>query len=267
MENRVSMRRKIYYFSGTGNSFAIAKELGRNLADTQLESIAKLNFNKETDVNCDSIGFVFPVYLLSMPKIVVEFIRKMHFQNKPYIFCIATYNGKPGFPILQLDKILKNKKQKLSTGFSIIMPGNSLIIGDLTNSLEIQNEKLERAKEKVKSIALQINMKYNGGMDRSGSLINRIKGFIYHIIIFHIYNTPSKFNAISGCNQCLFCIRVCPRNNIKLVQNTIKWGPDCEQCLACFHWCPKAAIQIEKYTIGKRRYHHPDIKLNEMPLR
>ncbi len=261
------MRDKIFYFSGTGNSFAVAKELSRLLPDTELESIAILNSNRHIDVTCEIAGFVFPVYLLSMPGIVVEFIKKLIFLDKPYIFCIATNNKNPGFTLLQIERLLKNKKQKLAVGFSIVMPGNSLIIGDLTNSLEIQKEKLEKAKEQVKSIAVQIKMKYNGEIDRSGSLKNRIKGFIYHLIIFHIYKTPSKFNVTSECNRCLKCIRVCPRNNIKMVQNKIKWGSKCEQCLACFHWCPKAAIQIGKHTIGKKRYHHPDVRLKEMFLR
>ena len=42
------------------------------------------------------------------------------------------------------------------------------------------------------------------------------------------------------------------------------WNHRCEQCFACLQWCPQQAIQFGEDTAGNPRYHHPEIKLNEM---
>jgi flavodoxin len=54
---------KIYYFSGTGNSLSIAKDLQSTLKNVELLSIAELMRRPgEIVIKGDVIGFVFPVY-------------------------------------------------------------------------------------------------------------------------------------------------------------------------------------------------------------
>ncbi|MDD5488961.1 MAG: hypothetical protein PHH49_08415 [Candidatus Omnitrophica bacterium] len=36
------------------------------------------------------------------------------------------------------------------------------------------------------------------------------------------------------------------------------------QCFACINWCPEAVIEYGKGTAGKGRYHHPDVKLEDV---
>ncbi|MBN1673737.1 MAG: hypothetical protein JXR37_22005 [Kiritimatiellae bacterium] len=42
------------------------------------------------------------------------------------------------------------------------------------------------------------------------------------------------------------------------------WLHRCEQCLACLHWCPQEAIQVGKKTVGRARYHHPDVRARDL---
>ena len=43
------------------------------------------------------------------------------------------------------------------------------------------------------------------------------------------------------------------------------FNSNCTHCLACFHWCPKEAIYMKNFTIkNRRKYHNPNIKLNEI---
>jgi MinD superfamily P-loop ATPase len=42
------------------------------------------------------------------------------------------------------------------------------------------------------------------------------------------------------------------------------WEDRCELCFACFNWCPKNAVQAGTFTLGKPRYHHPEIKINQI---
>jgi len=73
-----------------------------------------------------------------------------------------------------------------------------------------------------------------------------------------------KFFADGRCDSCGICAKVCPVDNIKMLKGKPSWNHKCQQCMACLHWCPKEAIQYGKMTRGRRRYHHPLIKLNEI---
>jgi len=42
------------------------------------------------------------------------------------------------------------------------------------------------------------------------------------------------------------------------------WQHHCEKCFACLQWCPQEAIQFGSKTSGRKRYHHPDVKLADM---
>lgn len=44
----------------------------------------------------------------------------------------------------------------------------------------------------------------------------------------------------------------------------VTWLNHCEQCLACIQWCPQEALQYGKKTPAYERYHHPEIKLQDL---
>lgn len=66
----------IFYFSGTGNSYAIAKSIAEGLKG-RLAPIAPLVNEDDIDVDTDSIGIVFPVFYTDVPNIVRVFISKL----------------------------------------------------------------------------------------------------------------------------------------------------------------------------------------------
>ncbi len=76
----------IYYFSATGNSLAIAKQIAEKTGDT-CTSISRVAEIALTD---PVIGIVFPVFYGDVPSVMRDFVRSHHFPKEAYIYSVAT---------------------------------------------------------------------------------------------------------------------------------------------------------------------------------
>ena len=266
MQEGANMCTNIYYFSGTGNSLSIARQLKNQINDqVNIIDIACFNHQEQLEITADAIGFVFPVYFQTIPDIVKNFVQKIRFKTRPYTFAVATCNAGPGHCLFTLDKILSKIGLKLSSGFVIDMPGNSLIINDYTNPIEVQKQRLLESKGRIEEISIYINKRSVLELEGSRNIKHYIIGSITGTFAKRIYKTPRKFKVTNKCIHCSICARICPVENIKLSSaKNPYWGRNCTQCLACFHWCPQKAIEIGNSTINKQRYTHPDISVDDM---
>ena len=79
----------IFFFTATGNSLYIAKQL-----DSELVSIAQA-IHKNTAYQAEKIGIVCPVYGHEMPQIVKDFLKKSRFETD-YLYLILTYGNRHG---------------------------------------------------------------------------------------------------------------------------------------------------------------------------
>lgn len=261
------MKTVIYYFSGTGNSLAVAKGLAKGLkGGVELLPIAGCDKKKSVEIDADRLGIVFPVYCLSIPDIVRTFLRKFVFKSEPYIFSVATCNAQPGHSLYSLKRMLKHKGKSLAAGFSIDMPGNA-IVGevDMTNPPEVQKDRLINAETRILEIVWAITERRYGVIEGCNTSITYAQSILMNAFLKYLYRPAKRFQVERNCNHCGVCVKVCPLKNINLdLEQRPIWGSRCEVCLACFHWCPKQAINIEEHTIGKIRYHHPEITIEEM---
>lgn len=74
----------------------------------------------------------------------------------------------------------------------------------------------------------------------------------------------TRFKTTDACIGCGICKRVCPVNNIKIVDSKPVWQDRCSRCLACFHWCPQKAVMVGKKFSRRHQYHHPEISVKDM---
>ena len=264
----ITMKTVMYYFTGTGNTLSIAgnlaQELSREPGDTELVPIPSLMKRETVFTDADAVGIAFPVYFLDMPGIVREFVQKLRFAKKPYIFGIATCGERPGGALFSLKALLEEKGTTLSAGFAFVMPENYIGPVDLMGDAGHRQEKFAAALSRIPAVAEAIREQRQAVPEGNGSALLRIGGHITRTFATTLYNTPRRLHATEKCNHCRTCERVCPVRNITVAEDAVHWGKTCTQCYACIHWCPKGAIEIGGRTYGKPRYHHPDVTLADM---
>jgi flavodoxin/NAD-dependent dihydropyrimidine dehydrogenase PreA subunit len=255
----------IFYFTGTGNSLYVAKDIASSNGENLVSISSELN---KTDEFCEYnlkeneiVGFVFPIHAWGPPKMVLNFIAKLKFNNyrNNYVFTAATCGGNIGNTMKVIDNRLKVKGIILNSGFSIKMPNNFILMGDV-DSKEIEEEKLLSADKSL----IKIN---NTIRNRETGVFTIEKGFLPWLLtglINPLFNKNAsdtrKFHVKDTCIKCGTCEKVCNCRNIKLSEKP-QWGKHCSQCLACIHYCPVRAIQYGNATEKKGRYTNPNISV------
>ncbi len=256
------MSTTIFYFTGTGNSLAVARDLAKELQETvELIPIAKLVKEDTITINSDVVGIVSPVYLHDIHLIVEEFAKKLIIGKNSYSFAISTYNKVPSNALFNLNSALNQNGNQLNAGFEICMPGNSVIVMDLTSSDEENKIRFSEEKRKIIQIAKIIKERKSVGIEGQ---FNSEEKYESKNFIENIYKVIENFWTNDKCNLCGVCTKICPKNSIEIVNNKVIWKDNCEKCLACLHWCPETAIENGEISSSCRRYHHPEISLMDI---
>ena len=254
------MKTEIYYFSGTGNTLKLARDLAKKLDQCELIPIVKNWKKKSINSDADCIGLFFPLYYLRLPIIVEEFIKKIKLYPSTYIFVVITYyRSFKGYAIHQIKRLYRNNNLILKAGFYIRMPTNF-----------IAHYKVPLLKEQQKlftNASIKIDEIYENIINRSLKYDKEpyylIFPFISSILKFK-FRDVRYFWADSKCNGCGICKRICLNNNISIVDKKPHWDNRCIDCFSCIHFCFQKAIQYKKKTIYKERYHHPDISYKDI---
>lgn len=254
-------RTTIYYYTGTGNSLWAARALARELGSTQLISLTGSDSENPLPKS-DVIGLVFPVHIWGVPHRIMDFLPRIKEASPQYIFAVATNGGQVSNTLVQLQKVMQSQGTPLNSGWSLVLPSNYIPWGG-PGSVKEQNRLFTAAAAKIPIIAASIRRRT--GIIEKGPLWQRILFTWFYNLTYPIVPTmDQKFAADDRCNYCEVCVKVCPTQNIIMENNSLIWQRHCEQCLRCIQWCPQQALQYGKKTAAYPRYHHPEIKLQDI---
>ena len=257
----------ILYFSGTGNSLQVAKDISSKLGNFELCAIASLKDKEEINIKSKTVGIIFPVYYARLPLIVEKIVSKLKINKDTYVFAVVTYGGAPAEVLGKLNKVLQNGGSTLNSGFLLHMPGNNIFAYN-PSSLKRQSKIFEREKSKVKKISDIIRERKDYKCEASKLVIDIIIDRVFikttDKIMENFHRRDEEFWINDNCNGCKLCEKICPVNNIEFNLDKPVWKHNCEQCTACIQYCPKEAIQWGIKTIKRKRYRNLSIKVTEL---
>ena len=286
------MSTEVYYFTGTGNSLAVAKDISAAIDGTLL-SIASAVRVRRPDSHAERVGIVFPAYMAQLhgvPLIVERFIKGLENIDSRYIFAVCTcggyedYNGLP--TLMNLSKLVRSLGGRIAAQYSIRLPMNTLDYSHIPVPISRDQDKMFRkCAVRVKEICQTVDHLAESRYRTIKTILNYIMTPLYLLLRPVYYKelkknakepknsslkyfeliplTDRSFYADDSCKGCATCSKVCPVGNIAMVGTKPTWQHHCEICLACAEWCPNKAIHHNSRVEGKT-YRHPRVKLNDM---
>jgi len=248
------MATNIYWFSGTGNSLAVARQLAAQLDDASLLALPEA---PAAAAGSRAI-VVFPVYCLGLPAAVADWLASPALADCSYCATVASYGGIAGAPHAIARQLFAKQQITLDSGFSVKMPDNYLPMFS-PGSTTKQAKRLAAATTTVERISRCLQTERRGVFEDSLPPLRWLAPRLTGIAARQFAVADRRFVVSSRCNGCGLCRKVCPVANISLEAAQPRWHQHCQQCLACLQWCPQQAIDLGRRTVAKPRYHHPDV--------
>lgn len=257
----------ILYFTGTGNSLMVAKDISNELGDVRLCKIASLAKEESIRVEAGILGIVFPVYYSRLPLIVEQIVKKLEVNKDTYVFGVATHGNAPANVLKRLKNILHNNGTRLNSSFLIGMPSSNVFYLN-ASPLKKQNRAFALEKKKVKEISQIIRERKDCKCEVTKLVLDRVMDKVSvrmtNKIMEKLHEVDNGFWINEKCNGCKLCEKICPVNNIKFKMNRPTWTHNCEKCACCIQHCPKQAIQFGRGSEKRKRYANPYIKVIEL---
>lgn len=242
----------IYYFTSTGNCLSVAKKMEGTL-------ISIPSAMRENNYQCedDAIGLVFPVFGLSVPPLITEFIERAQLKTK-YLFAVLTYGTYDAGAVSQLMKIGLASGKHFNYINSLHMQENYLPGFAMEKQKKPRNQDRNES-EILSDIRNRKNwLKHNTWIDRFMSWTHQ-KSYKYTPGIGY----SEQYEVNGNCTGCSTCVKICPTCNIQMKDGKVLFGANCNCCLACIQNCPQTAIHMKCEKSGIR-YRNPEVSLAEL---
>lgn len=244
----------VFYFTGTGNSLYVAKQI-----DPSPISIPQVMKQERPEFSGESIGVVAPIYGHELPSMVKGFLKKTAFHTD-YFYLILTYGNRHGGAA--------ELAQKYCTACGIAPDYINVIVmvDNWLPSFDMEEQKqLDKQVEKHLATILEDLRAHK----KAVSPVTEADRAAHQEFLSRISQLPADawqhlIRVTERCIGCGICEKVCPSGSIRLREGKAVHAPgNCQTCLACVHNCPRQAIGLtvpEKNPQARYRNEHISLK-------
>lgn len=238
----------IYYFSGTGNTEIIANMLKDGFSTQQytvdlirIEDVLKNNLKIDSS-KYDLMGIGSQIIGYAAPTIVKDFIQLLPKENNQKVFIFRSAGGVAPINYNASKSMIRKLSRK---GYPVFY---ERVFSIASNWIVKYNDDIvlqlhEATKRKVNIMCEEILR----------GEVRILKTSVLRKILMELvmFTTPPFFRLVGkdytvdqSCNQCGFCVRNCPAENIIIKNGQIKFKMSCNSCMRCVYSCPQKAIQF-----------------------
>lgn len=256
------MKAVIFYFSGTGNTSWLSRELVSRLTKAGYTTSA-LSIEKITSLEADSqiaesdiIGFGYPIYGSDSPHNMKEFILALTpvSSKSAFVFCTQWKWSGDGSRAGSL--FINEKGFKTLWTEHFLMPNNvctPILPFPYTNTRHKIEPVLRNAAKKADKFVKSIigTKTFLRGFNPLSAAAGSLQRNPFRKA-FHKLRDDIGVN-VQYCTNCLLCVNICPSANLSLEEDEIKTRGSCILCLRCYNFCPVSAITYRKIAHNKKR--------------
>lgn len=246
----------VLYFSATGNTQFVARELAERLSDETINLLDRIKHDDHSPIHSDK-PFVIcsPVYVCEMPRFLADYLRKTPLVGCKDVYFIFTSGGYSGISGIMAGAIVRRKRMRYMGCAELTMPRN-YIANDWYPELDVPDIecRIRDSAGRLDGIAAAI---------RDEERLKSRHVWLFEILITLPFNPVwcrvrqgvSGFQVTDKCIRCGKCARLCPLNRISIVDSRPVWtGKSCAHCMSCIQNCPVEAIEYGQITQKKKRY-------------
>lgn len=252
----------ILYFSATGNTRFVAKELAKALDDEAMDLCGRIKEHNYETIRSDK-PFVFcaPTYVCEAPAFFYDFLRNVDLAGSSDVYMISTSGGYSGLSGDIAKGIVRKKGMNYKGCAEFKMPPN--YIANKSHKLPDREEIEKRITDSYNKIKPVADIIKSGESLRYRHiwLLEKLVDYPSSPVLSRIGHRVRGFYADSRCISCGLCEKKCPLNVITMHDGRPQWnGKICAHCMACIQNCPVEAIEYKDITKGRKRYRLEDYR-------
>jgi Pyruvate/2-oxoacid:ferredoxin oxidoreductase delta subunit len=249
---------RLFYFSGTGNARNVAHWLssawqahGRSVA---LVDLARVNPNDICLDAEDEFGLVSPTHGFNFPPITLRFLCRLpRARNANRAFVVNTRGGVrlfgkclpglSGVTQLLVAIVFLLKGYRVVGMRPIDLPSNwiSLHPGLREENVRAIYERCAAITQRFADRILEGRRDLRALWDLPQDILIAPISLGYYLV--GRFFLAKSFVATSACDGCGACVKQCPLEALRLVDERPFWTWRCESCMRCMNHCPRRAVE------------------------
>lgn len=189
-----------------------------------------------------------------MPRFLSKYLKKQVFLGCQEVYFIFTSGGYCGIAG-SLAKAIFQKKQMQYLGHAeFTMPRNYMISNSYPMlAPDAIRERLLQAHDMLDPVADSI-WKREPLTARQVQLFETLITVPFNPVWSKLMLKADGFYTTDQCVGCKKCARLCPLNNITILDQKPVWGKHCTHCMACIGNCPTGSIRYKNVKQSKDQY-------------